>query len=38
MAKRSYFLAKRIQTGKRIFDWRKEKMLMAYKKGKFMNN
>lgn len=31
MAKRSYFLAKRILSGKRILDWRKEKALIAYK-------
>lgn len=36
MAKRSYFLAKRILSGKRILEWRKEKMLMAYKEYREM--
>ena len=36
MAKRSYFLAKRILSGKRLLDWRKEKVLMAYKEYREM--
>lgn len=36
MAKRSYFLAKRILFGKRILYWRKEKMQMAYKEYREM--